>query len=83
MYRNAYVSWLAMPEPLLFEREILGTLDLPRNLDKNEHNVFDTILRASMADVARRARCLPVLPNPGLEGTHFDPLLTDDPGPNL
>ena len=69
MDRNAFVSWLAMPQPWLFEHEILGTLDLPLNLDKNQHNAFHPILTAARADAASRARSLPALPNPGSGGT--------------
>lgn len=72
MDRNAFVSWLAMPQPWRFEDGILGTLDLPLNLDKNQLNTFHPILTASRADAARLARALPILPNPGLGGTRID-----------
>ena len=72
MDRNAFVSWLAIPQPWLFEHEILGTLDLPLNLDKNQHNVFHPILTTTRADAAGRARSLPALPNPGSGGTQID-----------
>ena len=71
MDRNAFVSWLAMPEPWLFENAILGELDLPLNLDNNQHNPFHPVLTAARADAARRARSLPILPNPGVGGTQF------------
>jgi len=72
MDRNACVSWLTMPQPWLFEEQILGRLDLPLNLDNNHSNTFHPILTAVRADAARRARILPVLPNPGTGGTRID-----------
>lgn len=72
MDRNAFVSWLAMPEPWRFEEEILGTLSLPLNLDKNYHNAFRPILTAARAGAAVRARSLPALPNPGRGGARID-----------
>ncbi|MFM8858219.1 MAG: GIY-YIG nuclease family protein [Actinomycetota bacterium] len=72
MDRNAFVSWLAMPQPWLFEHGTLGTLDLPLNLDSNEHNAFHPILTAARAEAAQRARSLPALPNPGSGGAGID-----------
>ena len=72
MDRNAHVSWLTMPQPWLFEEQILGRLNLPLNLDKNHSNAFHPILTAVRADAARRARELPALPNPGTGGTRID-----------
>lgn len=69
---NAFVSWLAMPQPWLFEEEILGQLDLPLNLDKNKHNAFHPNLTKARAEAARRARELPALPNPGSGGARID-----------
>jgi hypothetical protein len=72
MDRNAHVSWLTMPQPWLFEEQILRKLNLPLNLDKNHSNAFHPILTAVRADAARRARELPALPNPGTGGTRID-----------
>lgn len=72
MDRNAFVSWLAMPQPWLFEHELIGRLDLPLNLDRNQHNAFHPILTAARAEAAERARSLSALPNPGSGGARFD-----------
>ena len=72
MDRNAFVSWLSTPEPWLLEEEILHTLDLPLNLDNNQHNGFHSILTEIRADAAARARSLPALPNPGVGGSRID-----------
>ncbi len=72
MDRNAFVSWLVMPEPWLFENEVFEKLDLPLNLDKNQHNAFHPILTEARAALARRARSLPALPNPRSGGARID-----------
>jgi hypothetical protein len=72
MDRNAFVSWLAVPQPWLFEEEILGKLDLPLNLDKNKHNAFHPGLTKARADAIRQARERPALPNPGSGGARID-----------
>lgn len=71
MDRNAFVSWLSTPQPWLLEDEILTTLDLPLNLDQNQHNVFHAVLTAARAGAASRARSLPPLPNPGVGGSRI------------
>ncbi|WP_085128241.1 GIY-YIG nuclease family protein [Mycolicibacter engbaekii] len=40
MADNALVSWIAVPEPWLLERELFTTLDLPLNLRDNSHSTF-------------------------------------------
>lgn len=72
MDRNALVSWLALPEPWLFEDAALGKLDLPLNLDKNQRNAFHPVLTAARAKALDRARSLPILPNPGSGGSRID-----------
>ena len=72
MDRNALVSWLARPQPWVLENKILQQLDLPLNLNQNTRNAFHPILTACRADAARRARSLPVLPNPDTGGTRID-----------
>jgi len=71
MDRNALVSWLSTPQPWLLEDEILTTLDLPLNLDQNQHNVFHPVLTAARAGEVLRARSLPPLPNPGVGGSRI------------
>ena len=72
MDRNAFVSWLPIPEPWFLEHALLDKLDLPLNLDKNTGNNFHPILTAARANAASRARALPVLPNPGSGGARID-----------
>jgi hypothetical protein len=40
MAENTAVSWVLHPEPWLFEDTLIHTLDLPLNLQGNEHNPF-------------------------------------------
>lgn len=40
MAENTLVSWVLHPEPWLFEDTLIHTLDLPLNLQGNEHNAF-------------------------------------------
>ncbi len=72
MNRNAFVSWLSTPQPWLLEDEILNTVDLPLNLDNNQHNRFYSILTQIRAGAAARARSLPALANPGVGGSRLD-----------
>jgi hypothetical protein len=72
MDKNAFVSWLPLPQPWLLEAHLLETLDLPLNLDKNKRHPFHTTLTAIRGEAMTRARALTVLPNPGVGGTQID-----------
>ena len=72
MDKNAYVSWLCVQEPWLFETHLLDTLDLPLNLDRNKRSPFQATLKAVRAEAASHARGLPALPNPGVGGSNLN-----------
>ena len=61
MAENAFVSWIAIPEPWLLERYLFNTFDLPLNLQDNSHNAFHERLSRIRAGAVARARALPVL----------------------
>jgi GIY-YIG catalytic domain len=68
MARNALVSWVACERPWEVEEQLIATLDLPLNLDGNQRHVFHPQLSRVRAQAVRRAKALPVLPNPGVAG---------------
>jgi hypothetical protein len=68
MAENAYVSWMARPQPWELEDSLIAELDLPLNLMGNKHNQFHPVLTELRAKYVERARHLPVLPNPGSGG---------------
>lgn len=72
MAQHAQVSWLAVSSPWIVEEELIAHLDLPLNLDQNANHAFYGTLRQRRADAARAAEALPVLPNPGVGGSHID-----------
>ena len=61
MADNALVSWLVHSEPLVLERELIETLDVPLNLQDNKHNAFHAELTRLRATAERNARDKPVL----------------------
>jgi GIY-YIG catalytic domain-containing protein len=58
---NALVSWVVHPQPWILERELIGTLDVPLNLQDNKHNAFHAVLTRLRAEAERNARELPML----------------------
>jgi hypothetical protein len=65
MAENAYVSWIVHCSPWELEDQFITALDLPLNLQGNNHNPFYPTLTGIRAQCAAQARALPVLPNPG------------------
>ncbi|MFZ3271264.1 MAG: hypothetical protein WA285_22100 [Mycobacterium sp.] len=61
MADNALVSWIALSQPWLLERELFNSLDLPLNLQDNSHNRFHRQLTGVRAAAEARARALPAL----------------------
>lgn len=59
MADNALVSWIALSQPWLLERELFNSLDLPLNLQDNSHNRFHRQLTGVRAAAEARARALP------------------------
>jgi len=68
MAENAFVAWIEVPEPWVLEAHLIASVDVPLNLDSNAHNAFHTELSRARAVALRRARDLPVQPNPGTGG---------------
>lgn len=66
MGENAYVSWAVRERPWELEDELIGTLDLPLNLQGNPHNQFHPVLTGARARCVAQAKALPVVPNPGI-----------------
>jgi hypothetical protein len=56
-----YVTWMETPEPWATERELIGAVDLPLNLDQNRHNAFRGELTRRRAQARAAARALPVV----------------------
>jgi hypothetical protein len=61
MADNASVSWILHPEPWYLETKLLNALDLPLNIQANEHNVFTPQLKKLRRDAAVKAGKMRVL----------------------
>jgi hypothetical protein len=61
MDQNAFVCWMECERPWVLEREIIGTVNLPLNLDQNSRHPYCSTLRACRAAAKARARSLPVV----------------------
>jgi hypothetical protein len=59
--KNARVVWKICEAPLTIEEELIGTLDLPLNLDQNARNAFFPVLTELRRAAKGRARALPIL----------------------
>ncbi|MFF2436980.1 GIY-YIG nuclease family protein [Streptomyces sp. NPDC058107] len=57
---HAQVCWVEHVEPWHMESELIGELDLPLNLDQNQHNAFHAQLKEIRAKARQRARELPI-----------------------
>ena len=62
MGRNAFVAWVACPEPWVLERALLGSFSCPLklNLKDNNHHSFALALKQMRIEALRRARDLPI-----------------------
>jgi hypothetical protein len=60
MGRNAFVAWVACPEPWVLERALLGRFSCPLNLKDNAHHSFAPVLKRMRIDALLRARELPI-----------------------
>jgi hypothetical protein len=60
MGRNAFVAWVACPEPWVLERALLGRFSCPLNLKDNAHHPFGLVLKRMRLDALLRARELPI-----------------------
>ena len=61
MADNASVSWVQHPEPWYLEAKLLTALDLPLNIQDNEHNAFAPQLKKLRRDAAVKAGKMRVL----------------------
>ena len=68
MAENAYVSWVVRDRPWELEDELIAVLDLPLNLQGNQHNLFHPVLTGVRAECVAQAKALPVVPNPDIGG---------------
>jgi hypothetical protein len=49
------------PQPWVLERELIRILDVPLNLQDDQHNPFHAVLTRLRAEAGRNARELPML----------------------
>ena len=70
MAENAFVSWTARGQPWELEDQLIRSLDLPLNLDGNSRHQFHPILSQIRRTCVAQANALPVVPNPGIGGSH-------------
>jgi hypothetical protein len=63
MARNVRMSFIEHDEPWTVESGIIGSLDLPLNIDHNAHNPQCQFVREARAGCKAHARRLPVLPH--------------------
>jgi hypothetical protein len=61
MAANAFVCWVAHPEPWTLEEELISRYDLPLNLDQNKRNAFHRELSQARKVAKQRASDLPIL----------------------
>jgi hypothetical protein len=59
--RNARVVWKICEAPWTIEKELIGMLDLPLNLDQNATNAFFPVLTELRRAAKTRARALPII----------------------
>ncbi len=62
MADHARVNIVEHPTPWTLEEELIGSLDLPLNLDQNSHHGFHAELSARRRAAKAAAAALPVLP---------------------
>lgn len=61
MKENAAVAWVKHDKPWMVERELIRTLNLPLNIEGNEHHPFCATLRAIRDRARKRGKDLPNL----------------------
>ena len=60
MAKNAFVCWMAHPEPWILEKEIFSNISLPLNIQDNKHHPFSSQLSEMRRKTKRIARELPI-----------------------
>jgi hypothetical protein len=58
---NARVCWFPCEQPWLVEAAVIGSVDLPLNLDQNRAHPFHARLTGVRSAARRRARELPII----------------------
>jgi hypothetical protein len=58
--RNAFVCWIATPDPWALEAKIISSIDLPLNLAQNSRHPFCPMLSAARRDARIAADGLPI-----------------------
>ncbi len=61
MADNAFVAWWTQAEPWLVERQTIGSISLPLNLDQNRAHHFHAMLSEKRRTAKATARSLPIL----------------------
>ncbi len=72
MAEHALVSWVTHIKPWELEDELIAALDLPLNLLGNARHAFHPELSRLRSIAVRRAKAMPVVPNPGVGGTYVE-----------
>jgi hypothetical protein len=74
MANNARVVWAATPKPWVAEKQLIGKLVLPLNLDQNRHNSFHAHLSATRAAAATARPTIAgvLVRDPDLRRSHGD-----------
>lgn len=70
MAENAFVSCMVRGQPWELEDQLIRSLDLPLNLDGNSRHQFHPVLSQIRRTCVAEANALPVVPNPGIGGSH-------------
>lgn len=60
MGQNAFVAWVACPEPWILEPLMLTEFSCPLNIRDNDQHLFAPVLKRMRGDALRRARELPI-----------------------
>jgi hypothetical protein len=60
MEKNAFVAWMAVPEPWIIENQMLRELSFPLNIKDNDHHAFYATLRKVRSDALGQARHLAI-----------------------
>ncbi|ORV83682.1 GIY-YIG nuclease family protein [Mycolicibacterium iranicum] len=61
MAENVAVSWVLHPEPWYLEAKLISALDLPLNIQNNDHNAFASTLKKRRKDAAVKAGKMRIL----------------------
>jgi hypothetical protein len=61
MSQYARVCWIEQNQPWVLETQLISTLDLPLNIQQNQHNAFYLRLKAIRRAAKAEARRLPII----------------------